>query len=44
MENDDKLPDMKKCMVRAGLDGEVPHTAYDDALIVLKLLRHKMCK
>lgn len=44
MEKDDKLPDMKKCMERAGLSGEVAHTAYDDALIVLKLLRHKMCK
>ena len=44
MEKDDKLPDMKKCMDRAGLAGEVPHKAYDDALIILKLLRNKMCK
>lgn len=39
---DNKLPDMKTCMERAGLCGEVAHTASEDAITVLKLLRHKM--
>ena len=32
-------PDSKKCMERAGLAGEVAHTALEDALMVVKLLR-----
>lgn len=39
---DTKLPDMKTCMERAGLQGEVTHTALDDAMLVIKLLRHKI--
>ena len=39
---DRSIPDMKTCMERAGLEGEVPHTALEDALIVLKLIRHKL--
>jgi DNA polymerase III epsilon subunit-like protein len=42
LENDDSLPDMKKCMERAGIAGEVAHTAIEDALVVVKLLRHKL--
>ena len=36
------LPDSKLCMERAGLAGEVAHTALDDALMVVRLLRHKL--
>lgn len=35
---DDKLPDTKLCMERAGLAGEVAHNALDDAKIVVKLI------
>jgi hypothetical protein len=42
LENDHSLPDMKKCMERAGIAGEVAHTALEDALVVIKLLRHKL--
>ena len=42
LENDNSLPDMKKCMERAGIAGEVAHTAIEDALVVVKLLRHKL--
>lgn len=34
-----RLPGMKQCMERAGLPGEVPHTAVEDAKIVVKLIR-----
>jgi DNA polymerase III alpha subunit (gram-positive type) len=44
MQSDDKLPDMQKCLQRAGLDEEVPHTALEDSFIVVKLLRYKLCK
>jgi DNA polymerase III epsilon subunit-like protein len=44
LENDNSLPDMKKCMERAGILGEVTHNALEDAFVVVKLLRHKMCK
>lgn len=37
----DHLPSMSECMERAGLKGEVPHSALEDAIIVVKLLRHK---
>lgn len=36
------LPDSKLCMERAGLTGEVAHTALEDALMVVKLIRHKL--
>jgi DNA polymerase III epsilon subunit-like protein len=29
-------------MERAGISGEVAHTALEDALVVVKLIRHKM--
>lgn len=44
LKEDDVLPDMKKCMERAGILGEVTHNALEDAFVVVKLLRHKMCK
>ena len=44
VQTDSKLPDMSKCLERAGLSGDVPHTALEDALIVLKLLRKKLHK
>lgn len=36
-------PDSKLCMERAGLPGEVEHTALADALMVVKLIRKKLC-
>ncbi len=35
-----RLPDLKTCLERAGIDGEVQHRAVDDAKDVIKLLRH----
>ncbi|MHC4297959.1 MAG: 3'-5' exonuclease [Planctomycetota bacterium] len=34
------LPDTLTCMKRAGLQGEVAHTATEDAMIVVKLIRN----
>lgn len=36
---DEKMPDTKKCMERAGLSGEVAHTAIEDAVVACKLIR-----
>lgn len=36
---DAKPPDSKTCMKRAGLEGEVAHTALEDAMMVVKLIR-----
>jgi oligoribonuclease len=41
---DEHLPDSKTCMQRAGIQEEVTHTALEDALMVIKLIRHKMVK
>jgi len=38
---DDMLPDSKVCMKRAGLSGEVAHTALEDAKMVVRLIRHR---
>ena len=38
-DNDALLPPMSDCMKRAGLEGVVAHTAVEDALVVVKLLR-----
>ena len=35
-----ELPDTKTCMERAGIDGEVAHTAVEDAIVVVRLIRH----
>ena len=37
---DEGLPDTKTCMERAGLDGKVAHTAVEDAIAVVKLIRY----
>ena len=42
ISKDINLPDMKTCMERAGIGGEVAHTALEDALMVIKLIRHKL--
>jgi DNA polymerase III epsilon subunit-like protein len=39
---DPEPPSMKTCMERAGFEGEVAHTALEDALMVIRLLRHKL--
>lgn len=40
-ETDSELPNTETCMKRAGIDGEVKHTALEDALNVVRLLRKK---
>lgn len=35
-----ELPNMQTCMIRAGLPGTVKHTALEDAMTVVKLIRH----
>jgi DNA polymerase III epsilon subunit-like protein len=42
-KGDVTLPDTKTCMERAGLVGEVAHTALEDAQMVVRLLRRKFC-
>lgn len=37
--DDEKLPDSKTCYERAGMDGKVAHTAVEDALSVVRLIR-----
>lgn len=39
---DKTLPDSKTCLQRAGFPEEVSHTALEDALMVIKLIRYKM--
>lgn len=41
MLGDKELPSSKLCMQRAGLKGEVAHTAVEDAKMVVQLIRHK---
>lgn len=42
MPGDKTLPDSATCLQRAGLSGEVAHTALEDAIMVVKLVRHKL--
>ena len=35
-----QLPDTKTCMERAGIVGDVAHTAVEDAQVVVRLIRH----
>jgi oligoribonuclease len=39
---DEGLPDTKTCMERAGMDGKVAHTAVEDALAVVTLVRYAL--
>jgi len=43
---DKQLPDMKTCLERAGLDGRVAHTAVEDCVSVIQLVRRgvRKCK
>jgi len=38
-DTDEVPPSLKRCMELAGIDGEVAHTAVEDALMVVKLVR-----
>lgn len=42
IDQDAKLPDMQTCMDRASIKGTVAHTALEDALTVVLLLRNKL--
>lgn len=45
MEPGDRVPpDLKVCMERAGMEGDVSHRALDDARIVEQLIRNKLCR
>ena len=41
-KGDSCLPDSKTCMQRAGLKGDVSHTALEDAKMVVRLIRKKL--
>jgi hypothetical protein len=41
---DDKLPDTKTCLERAGLDGHVAHTAVEDCISMIQLIRRGVRK
>lgn len=41
---DDTLPDTKTCLERAGLDGRVAHTAVEDCISVIQLIRRGVRK
>ena len=42
MEKEDtRIPSLGQCLLRAGFDGHVAHNAVDDALGVVKVVRHK---
>lgn len=40
-KNDESLPDLKECLKRANLNFEVPHTAVEDAILVVKAAQYK---
>ena len=40
--DDECVPDTKECMRRCGLEGEVAHTALEDAKIVAKMIHYAM--
>lgn len=39
-KKDKEIPNLDECMVRAGVEGCVTHNALDDALDVVKVVRH----
>ena len=41
LKNDQWIPDLKECMVRSGIEGEVSHNALQDARDVIRVLRTK---
>lgn len=41
-KGDKALPDMKLCMERAGIKENVAHTALEDAMMVVRLIRNKL--
>jgi oligoribonuclease len=40
-KDDSFIPDLKHCLERAGLNNEVPHTAVEDAVLVVKAAQFK---
>ena len=41
-KDDERLPGTEECLRRAGFEPKVAHTAIEDSLDVIKLLRHKL--
>ena len=42
LANDDTMPSLDECLKRAGIEKEVAHTAVEDALDVVRLLRSRV--
>jgi len=42
LSKDTQLPDMQTCLERAGMSDTVAHTAIEDAMVVVQLLRKKL--
>lgn len=42
LPEDDQVPGLPLCLERAGLPSEVPHTAVDDAVLVIKCIQAKL--
>ena len=40
---DNKVPALQTCLDRAKIDKDVNHTAVEDAIDVVRLIRHKLC-
>ena len=41
-KTDETIPGLSQCLARAGFEGNVAHTAVEDALDVVKVIRYKM--
>ena len=44
LPEDDQVPGLPLCLERAGLPSEVPHTAVEDAVLVIKCIQAKLLK
>ena len=44
LPEDDQVPGLPLCLERAGLPSEVPHTAVEDAALVIKCIQAKLLK
>lgn len=40
-KEDESIPDLKECLLRAGIEVEVPHTAVEDAILVIRATQIK---
>lgn len=40
--DDEHIPDLQECLKRCGLEGTVSHTAVDDAIDIIRIIRNRM--